>query len=101
MKAFLIEYETNGRDFRKIVELEDNVDMEKYILSNYSVYSSVFSRLNKKVFQRAREIKKNECNRWCYVPRGEYWYCKVISMLEKELVKGTAPDNSSRVEGLL
>lgn len=101
MKAFLIEYETKGRDFRKIVELDDNADMEKYILSNYSISSSVLKRLNNKVFFRAREITKNERNQWCYVPKGEYWYCKVISLLEKKLVKDTGPDNGSRVEGLL
>ena len=88
MKNFLIEYETSGRDYKKIVEVPDGTDMETYIKENFQIEASVLKKLNKKLFYRAIEIAKNPVdNSWHYVKNGEYWFCRCENLFDRLLVK--------------
>ena len=87
-KAYLIEYTSGGRTYKNIVESDD---IESYIKKNFGFEISVLKKLDKKTFYQAEEVE-NINGRWHLKPHGERWYCKMISLSDRQLMKGTRSD---------
>ena len=87
-KAYLIEYTSGGRTYKNIVESDD---IESYIKKNFGFEISVLKKLDKKTFYQAEEVESINGRRHLK-PHGERWYCKTISLGDRQLIKGTRGD---------